>query len=93
VGNSGHSFEQWHVSRSDGAYPRPEGRGIAPVQRITFEGNDAGDELHLAAFEIPGPFRSSEIDSQELYDTDTSSAEGDTLTVDVPDPNDYRTDG
>ena len=25
----------WKVSLSDGAYPRPEGRGIAPVQRIT----------------------------------------------------------
>gem|GEM_PF-5864432 len=35
VGNSGQACEQWTVSTTDGAYPRPSGRGIAPVRRIT----------------------------------------------------------
>jgi len=34
VGNSGQAFERWNVSLSDGAYPRPEGRGIAPAPPI-----------------------------------------------------------
>ena len=37
VGNSGQAFERWSVSLSDGAYPRPEGRGIAPAPPITWE--------------------------------------------------------
>jgi hypothetical protein len=35
VGNSGQPFERWTVARGDGAYPRPERRGIAPGPRIT----------------------------------------------------------
>ncbi|ERG88306.1 MAG: hypothetical protein J07HX5_00450 [halophilic archaeon J07HX5] len=35
TGNSRQACEQWTVSTTDGAYPRPEGRGIAPVRRIT----------------------------------------------------------
>ena len=35
VGNSSWSFERWSVARIDGAYPRRERRGIAPVPRIT----------------------------------------------------------
>jgi hypothetical protein len=34
VGNSGQTFERWAATTSDGAYPRLEGRGIAPVQSI-----------------------------------------------------------
>jgi hypothetical protein len=35
VANSGLTFERWSVSRSDGAYPRRERRGIAPVSHIS----------------------------------------------------------
>ena len=35
AGNSIQAFGRWKVSQCDGAYPRPEGRGIAPVQHIT----------------------------------------------------------
>ena len=34
VGNSRQAFGRRTVTTSDGAYPRPEGRGIAPVHRI-----------------------------------------------------------
>ena len=35
VGHSDQACEQWTASRSDGAYPRPEVRGIAPVPLIS----------------------------------------------------------
>jgi hypothetical protein len=35
VGNSECPFEQWTGAQNDGTYPRPEARGIAPVQHIT----------------------------------------------------------
>ena len=34
VENSGLAFERWPMPPNDGAYPRPEGRGIAPVPLI-----------------------------------------------------------
>ena len=34
MGNSGQPVERWAVARIDGAYPRRERRGIAPVPRI-----------------------------------------------------------
>ena len=35
VENSDQACEQWTASQSDGAYPRPEGHGIAPVPLTT----------------------------------------------------------
>jgi len=45
VGNSGRAFERWCVAQSDGAYPRRERRGIAPVQPISARPGTAVDRL------------------------------------------------
>ena len=51
MGNSGAAFERGFVATSDGAYPRPEGRGIAPVQPINRYRDRA--EVGLAYANLP----------------------------------------
>lgn len=58
---------------------------------IGFTGNTDSQKIHLASFERPGPFKGErEFQYQDLFDTAVSTSTEDTLSVDIPTPEDYE---
>jgi hypothetical protein len=57
---------------------------------IGFSGNDKSEDIHLASFEQPGPFKANdELQHQDLFNSVSTTEESKTLTVDLPTLEDY----